>query len=92
LALGGGIRALSSLAEVELREGDLAAAGRHFEEVAQGFDGVHDFNYACILEALGESPAAKAMRASGRIFGKARGPGERRRLPRRARGRRDHGR
>ena len=50
-----GLRGLFSLAEVELREGDLASAEHHFAECASGFEGVHDFNYGFSLEALGET-------------------------------------
>jgi predicted ATPase len=54
-AEGGGPRAAASLAEVELREGNLASAARLFEESAEGFQGRDDFNWALLLEGLGET-------------------------------------
>ena len=48
-------RGLYALAEVELREGDLASAESHFTECARRFEGMHDFNYGFSLEALGET-------------------------------------
>jgi predicted ATPase/class 3 adenylate cyclase len=52
---GGGARGLFALAEVELREGDLGSAERHFAECAERFKGVHDFNHGFALEALAET-------------------------------------
>ena len=63
------LRGLYSLAEVELREGDLASAEHHFAECARGFEGVHDFNYGFSLEALGETARRRGDAArAGTLF------------------------
>ena len=55
LALGGGARALLSLGDLFLHEGNLDEAQHCIEQSLTGFEGSgHDYNYACALESLGE--------------------------------------
>ena len=55
-------RARFSLAEICLREGDLATAERLLEEVVDAAKGRHEWNYASALESLGE-----VVRRRGRL-------------------------
>jgi predicted ATPase/class 3 adenylate cyclase len=55
LALGGGARALASLGEIFLLDGDLDGAQNCFQRSLTGFKAAgHDYNYALTLEGLGE--------------------------------------
>ena len=55
LALGGGARALASLGEISLLDGDLDGAQNCFQRSLTGFKAAgHSYNYALTLESLGE--------------------------------------